>query len=658
MEAIFPFPRPDRLTLQIATVSLLGVALVLAREASYGVALSGDTAFYVSAARSALAGQGFYQFDGSPLAAWPLFYPLTLLAVADLGAFDPLSIVGPLNVGIFGMIVFVVGNYLRHRLESRFLVVWVCVVLALSIPLADIASRGGSEPLFILLVILALIQTDKVLVHGRRSALFWAAVFSALAWQTRYIGVAVPVVVGFLLLFQREQSWSLRAGRIAIYWLLVAAPMGLWLLGNQRLGDAAVGGRPWRMHDPWQRAADVGDAVWGWLDFDLPLLEWPDSVALNIVVVLALLGFVGFALVAMRRRQRPPFDWRPCWLFGGFGLICFALLLVLDEGWYSSAAPPPNFAAPIFVPLLVTVSFALDWLLGRERQARLSASISSASVQRNVLAGALSVALAAWAAGQVLPNARAIDRENSVDGNTRDLSAPRWRFSETLRYIRENPMHGTVFSNQIGLVYLNNAGTARYASLLDYFGSRGYGFGSEERELAEVPDGAYMIWFRDWNSRRFPLGEAQMRVTAGLAPVADLADGSIFKAENGYVPHNPYSQAYQRVVAGELGAPAARSVFDLYRAGRTLIYVKRSCAINDIREPFFLHFTHADGSVGSSNFHFAQTGAMLDNDTCVALARLPERVLQHVRTGQFSKRDLWSAEPEIADLDAMGANNG
>ena len=47
---------PDsRLTLLIAGTAALGVALVLAREATYGVWLTGDSLRYIAAARNLLA---------------------------------------------------------------------------------------------------------------------------------------------------------------------------------------------------------------------------------------------------------------------------------------------------------------------------------------------------------------------------------------------------------------------------------------------------------------------------------------------------------------------------------------------------------------------------------------------------------------------------
>ena len=651
----------------VYAAALLGVALVLGHEASYGVALFGDTIYYISAARNALAGEGLYTFDGEPLTTWPPFYPLLLLLIAGLGALDPAAVVGPLNVALFGLTILVVGNYLRQRLESRFLALWACFALALATPLVDVASRGLTEPLFILLATLALVYADRALASRGKSALLWAAVFAALAWQTRYLGVVVPMVVGLLLLFQRGVAWPSRMGRTAAYSAIVALPMGLWMLRNYLLVGALSGPRPWGGENPWNFATETILAVLVWLaGFDPALAETSWFAAWSIVVGLALPSLVAAAviLVRVRRLRRTPFDWRPCWLFGSFALAYYACLVGL-----SVRLPPdafqPRYITLLCVPILVGMAFALDWLLRREREHRLAGyvgsesasgmNVGSAAAKPSVLAGALATALGLWIAGQIIPNVIAIKRENSATENTRDLSAPRWRDSETLRYLRANPIESKVFSNELSMAYFNNAGKSkRYAALRNYSTDYEFGFAREESLIAGAPDGAYVVWFRNWDDHIFPFGYPQMRVTTGLELVAELADGAIFKVSKGHVPPNPYRDTYERIEAGGFGEPAARSIFDIYRAGRTLIYFKQPCTLADTKHRFFLHFTYVRGDVGAANFNFPELGAVLDGDACVAIASLPAEALQHVRTGQSDGGDLWSTEPEVTDLYQVG----
>ena len=671
----------DGLTLPIITASLVGVALVLAREATYGVAWFGDGIYYVSAARSVLAGDGLLTFDREPLTTWPPMFPLALALFSGFGSIDPATVVGPLNIAAHGLTIFVVGNYLRQRLESRPLVVWACLAVVLSTPLVDVASRTLTEPLFILLTTLALIQTHRLLTHGNKSALLLAATFSALAWQTRYLGVALPVVVGLLLLFQRGASSALRAKRLAIYSAIVALPMGLWAFRNYLLVDAPLGPRPWGVNNPWLFLSKTTDAILAWLDFDLPLVQGADlptpllDIA-NSAVPLMLLACAGILVVATRRQVHSPFDWRPWWLFGGFALAYFAALNVASTGGHSDSFQG-RYVAPLCIPLLMVATFALDWLFRRASANKCTLPggdeyqhSKGRHVLPKALLGTLGTVLALWLAGQAMHNVREVRRENSFAENTRDLSAPRWLGSETLRYIRENPLHGVFFmSNQQEMVYFNNnASKAKYWWIRPNDHYRDLSFAHEKTMIrvrasersSSAEDGTYLVWFRNWDSYIFPFGETQMSITPDLLPVASLADGAIFKVEQGHVPSNPYRHAHRLILAGDLGSPAVRSIFDVYRVGRTLTYVKQPCLPGDTHDRFFLDFTVAPSGAGNEGymvaeqFDFWEAGTMLDGDLCIAIAKLPPSLpIAHMCTGQLGSNG-WSAEPQVAGLGAHG----
>ena len=123
---------------------MLGAVLILARQVTYGVGLSADFVAYLSTARSLLAGEGFIQIHGWPYLHWPPLYPM-LLAAASLFAFDPYDVAGPLNAAVFGLTLFVAGQYLRRHVQHPLLVLWACLAIMLAIPLTRVASQAISE---------------------------------------------------------------------------------------------------------------------------------------------------------------------------------------------------------------------------------------------------------------------------------------------------------------------------------------------------------------------------------------------------------------------------------------------------------------------------------------------------------------------------------
>ena len=121
------------------------------------------------------------------------------------------------------------------------------------------------------------------------------------------------------------------------------------------------------------------------------------------------------------------------------------------------------------------------------------------------------------------------------------------------------------------------------------------------------------------------------------------------------VPHW-FANARREALAGE---PLARSVFDVYRDGRALTYIRDGCSRDD-RARFFLHvfpIEEADlpgyrQSYGFDNLDF-HPGARIDGN-CVATALLPAYPIARIRTGQFTA-DGTRWEVEIAFDDRGGA---
>ena len=117
------------------------------------------------------------------------------------------------------------------------------------------------------MITLALIQTDNFLSEGKTSSLLWAAVFSALAWQARYLGGAVVVFVVLLLLFQSGPLLLQRARRIAGFSLITGLPMALWLLRNYLTAGDLPGHNRMLDYDLLGLAGDVFSGLWSWVYF-------------------------------------------------------------------------------------------------------------------------------------------------------------------------------------------------------------------------------------------------------------------------------------------------------------------------------------------------------------------------------------------------------
>ena len=278
----------------------------------------------------------------------------------------------------------------------------------------------------------------------------------------------------------------------------------------------------------------------------------------------------------------------------------------------------------------------------------------------------LTASLFLWAAWQIFPNAKEIIKVNSSALHLEtSYSAPPWAASETLAYIRKNPLSGEIYSNGDIIVYLHNTGNANLPPppppppRETRYIERGIGAGQERLEawVAEIPDGAYLVWFKNyWQNRFYDYGTANISITRGLEPVAEYKDGIIVKVNKNYSPAtNLYRSNYEAITSGNFGEPVARSGFDLYHAGNTLTYLKQTCAANDTAARFFLHIYPVNVNdlpphrreyrFDNLDFTFPEYGVMLD-DKCLAIVSLPDYEISYIRAGQWipGQQQTWQTE--------------
>ena len=119
---------------------------------------------------------------------------------------------------------------------------------------------------------------------------------------------------------------------------------------------------------------------------------------------------------------------------------------------------------------------------------------------------------------------------------------------------------------------------------------------------------------------------------------------------------NQLRSLHESLVSGALGAPLARSVFDIHLDGSKLTYLKQPCAENDTQEMFFLHVFPVDegdllpdrkqSGFDNLDFFFSWSGEFLDGDRCIVQRLLPSYPIDRIRTGQFilDEKQLWQAE--------------
>ena len=669
--------RPRASTVALIGMGVLAAWLVFARTVAWGVGLSADSAAYISAARNLLAGHGFLKFDGSPFSEWPPLYPL-LLAALGAGT-DPAVVATPLNAAAHGLTVFVVGSHLRSRLGS-----WIGLAaagaLALCIPLAALAARALSDSLFLLWVVLALTAASGFRSHGGIRAFVCMALFSALAGLTRYVGVAVPIAIAFALLGRQGlPGWGVlrKVVHVAGYGLIAVTPMALWVLYKPSSTGDTAGERAAPDDLLIANGFDALGFVGGWI-VGTDVFSHTGRVALAVVFLFAL----AVAGVVLARRGPAPGAPRAGWLLPwvAFALIYPAAVLggaVLGFTWPESldglldhvrrwtVANPGGFAwastERLWLPLFVALIVVTAWVFHRGCAAPLRETTRGATRQARRRSSVVAcTAVGVWMVWQVGLNAR--DLAGAHAYGAAETRAAAWARSETRRRVVELASDGVVHSNEAGMLYLLAGGDAVYQPLPVAKGVARAADGSAEGDgparvrgvVERAVAGDLVVWFDDAPSaRRHDFGLPTLRLTPGLTPVAELADGAVFRVDKAYRGGGErFLAAFAATVRKQ---PVASAAFDVYWQDGALTYAREPCATGEVAATFFLHVVPRDVAdlphwrtlYGFDNldFHFHQTGAIFGGK-CLATVRLPRYPIVRIHTGQYERggRRLWRVE--------------
>ena len=632
---------------------------MLLRGETHGPALHWDGVNYLAAARNLLAGEGLRNFDGSPYALWPPLYPLAL-AAATLGVFDPLEVALPLGALVFGLTVFAAGRFLERRLRSRFLAFAAPAVLALSPPLGDLAWWALSGPLFVLLSTLALIRADAFRAEGRTSALVGAAVFTALAWQTRYLGAAVALAAVVAIFLAPAASRLRRFGRAALFSAIAAGPTGLWLLRTSRAPGGLGAHRQPVDEGPGAVLAEIGSGLLRWMEFGR---DASFSVPWSGLAALVFLAAVSRFLFRRPSRAGAAARERGAAVFGGFALaygLSLALAVALGFTWHGVQE---RFLAPLYLPILVAAALALDLRFAREPGAATVFAGSGPGRRRARAAfrGVAAVALVSGAAGQAGSVRRAIEGANS-EWASAGLAGRPWNASRTARYFRENGFEGPTYSNFPILLYHYAGGRGPHRPLPvtaapppPSTAEALPGPPWEEplrRWFETAPEGALVVWAADEASDPYyAYGRPGLVESPGLSPLAEFPDGGVWRVSRrppadpeSAAAASPYRAAYERIASGAAGAPLASAGFDLYlgdgppagagRGGASLVYLREPCARRDAEGEFRLRLYAPPGAdpddaarAGGAGFEewafrFREYGVVRDG-RCIAIVPLP-----------------------------------
>ncbi len=429
----------------LGLLAVIGIVLIL-RATPEGLGLSDDSIAYISGARSMLAGQGYREAwlaTDQPVTHFPPAFS-AVLAFIGLFRLDPLRGARFLNALLFGLNIFLMGILGWRMTKSLPAGLALAALFLVNDSLLRVHAVAMSEPLFIVLSLLAFWMFD--LYMERDEHWLWllaCGTLAGMAYLTRYAGLAL-VATFLVALAVLHGAWRRRLVSAGIF-LLGFLPWAVgWAIRNETVAGN-VSNRVLIWHPI--TAANFETALYNVSLFLIPvetwrreLFKWPGLFDALIVLILGailmwtlikargrLLAVASDASVAARPIQDGIGFTNGLYVFGYLASI-FASMSFFD----ASTKFKVRILAPVYVSLLILLVLLGRWLWARRRE--------------------VAILLAVLAFGMSIYGQATAVRELSRGGQ--GFASFQWYDSKTMAFLRAVPPSVHVFTNEPGAVYL------------------------------------------------------------------------------------------------------------------------------------------------------------------------------------------------------------
>lgn len=628
----------------ILLASVLGMFLVWLRQYNYGVGIDPDSIAYVDLAENLSKRRS--------LDATSPWFPFMLCIVISLDIVDKFSSAAYLNMIAFGLSISIFIVWLSTKIRSHFILLYAGIACALFPLLGHEYATAKTESLFTLLVVTSLLTLDMFLDSNKKRWIILAALSAALSFLTRYIGISIIISIPILVVARTRLS--LRGFKCVVIHLAITVPVvGLYFLQNLlRTGGFFVQQWGWPFSNSYSIDTLTSELI-KWL-FSNTIFDYLEiisekldvnNILIRVVLLVALTTFLGYIFVRIYPRNRLP----------KFGVLATPIVFIIVYTlvlWFSLASGNktgsiiPRYLAPIYMPFLIVFAVILDRIWG--------------ALCRKVYIIAIVNLMSIWLIFTTLASHSNI-REWLDYGYS--YSSKGWADSETIDYLRLNPVVGLIYSNEIRAVRAHgripNSDGVYFRQLPPDLPSM-LAVGPVPRNID-----IYIIWFHGWKYYKpAPLRYDFMSLVASqdLQIIAALEDGMILKDGS---DTSQYSEGLRAVILESILREAQlvidNPVFNIYLDGKRLVYISTLCDSTDIESRFFLHIYPVNSvdiiesrrikSLDFNNYDFSfNLEGFFFGESCAVIRNLPDYDIKVIRTGQYTAEvELWEEEfrPEL-----------
>jgi hypothetical protein len=368
MEYQMKSSRKQRSILWVGVAFILIIGFILLRFSTWnwGIGVSDDSIFYISASENLLSGKGISWIEAGnelkPLTHFPPLYPLSL---SFLGYFIGVREAANLNASVLFGINAVLITLMVYQGTMSLRASLLGGLLALVSPLLlNIHSKAMSEPLYIALALTSLILLTSYLKNRKNWQLVLAAAVASLAYLTRYIGVSVLLTGLFSLVLLYPGTYRTKFKKVSLYGTIAFVPNLIWYVRNYLL-TGSLTNRVLTFHPVTQDK---------FIEGLLSISEWimpgkaPVGLALGMVIFVAVMITFGFTLKFMDAKKannnRDDIQRNPVLTVIFIYIIIYIALLLISLTFFDISTKLDNrILIPLYVMFLILSLISVQRIL-------------------------------------------------------------------------------------------------------------------------------------------------------------------------------------------------------------------------------------------------------------------------------------------------------
>ena len=215
----------------LIVLSVIAMIFGAVATSRYGAGVASDSVRYLSVAQNLLEGKGLTLHRGDPLLSWPPLYSILLAGLSFVTRLDVFTAGWYFNIFLLGLNLFLSGVIFYRVFSNKPLYAYLASLFILfSMSSLRIHATISSDPFYLTLTLGFLLAVEYYVKRRSYVAFAWMVLFSALAPIQRYVGLAVTVTAGIVILIENRRSVRVFLRDGFVLGLVSILPIGWWLI--------------------------------------------------------------------------------------------------------------------------------------------------------------------------------------------------------------------------------------------------------------------------------------------------------------------------------------------------------------------------------------------------------------------------------------------